>query len=73
MLPLSFNTNYDGITVLKQSASRAIILSKTLSCDPRACRVSSLHRSVTLFFFNDYICLYSRTSKIVLVLAYNVM
>jgi len=31
MLPFSFNTNYDGIAVLKQSANRAIILAKVLS------------------------------------------
>ena len=38
MLPLSFNTNYDGkpITVLKQSAYHAIILAKILSYAPRA-------------------------------------
>jgi len=28
MLPLTFNTNYDGITVLKQSANRAMILAE---------------------------------------------
>ena len=31
VLPLSFNTNYDRVTVLKQSANRAIILAKVLS------------------------------------------
>ena len=36
MLPLSFNSNYDDITVLKQSANRAIILAKILSYSPRA-------------------------------------
>ena len=36
MLPLCFNTNYDGITVLKQSAYRAILLAKILSYAPRA-------------------------------------
>jgi len=38
MLPLSFNTNYDiiTVTVLKQSAIRAIILAKILSYAPRA-------------------------------------
>src|SRR6218665_3906053 len=29
MIPLSFNTSYDGITVLKESANRAIILAKS--------------------------------------------
>jgi len=36
MLPLTFNANYDGITVLKQSAYRAIILAKILSYAHRA-------------------------------------
>ena len=36
MLPLSFNTNHNGITVLKQSANHAIILAKILSYAPRA-------------------------------------
>src|SRR6218665_46088 len=36
MLPLSLNTNYDGITVRKQSAYRAIILAKILSYASRA-------------------------------------
>jgi len=31
LLPPSFNTNYDGIRVLKQSENRAIILPKILS------------------------------------------
>src|SRR6218665_1392641 len=31
MLPLSFNTNFDGIQVLKQRGNRAIILAKSLS------------------------------------------
>jgi len=31
MLPLSFKTNYDVLTVLRQSAHRAIILAKILS------------------------------------------
>jgi len=47
MLPLSFNTNYDGIIVLKESANRATILAKIFSYSP-------LLRSVSLFFFNDY-------------------
>ena len=36
MLPLNFNTNYDGITVVKQSANHAIILANILSYAPRA-------------------------------------
>ena len=36
MLPSSFNTNYDGITVVKQIANHAIILGKILSYAPRA-------------------------------------
>jgi len=36
MLPLDFKSNYDGITVLKQSANRAIILAKILCYAPHA-------------------------------------
>ena len=34
--PYSSGAKYDGITVLKQSANRAIILTKMLSSPPRA-------------------------------------
>ena len=36
MLPLSFSTDYDGITVLKQSANRAVILANILFYAPHA-------------------------------------
>src|SRR6218665_512054 len=36
MLPLSFNTNYNDITALRQSTYRAIILAKIFSCAPSA-------------------------------------
>jgi len=36
MLRLSFNTNYDAITVLKQSENRAKFVAKILSYAPRA-------------------------------------
>jgi len=36
MLPLSFNTNFDVVTVLKQSAYREIIIGKIVSYAPRA-------------------------------------
>ena len=36
MLSLSFNINFDDITVLKQSANRAIIRAKILFYAPRA-------------------------------------
>jgi len=48
MLPLSFNIKYDFIKVLKQSANRAIILAKLLSYAPRAEFRS--FKSVALFF-----------------------
>src|SRR6218665_976785 len=53
MLPLCFNINCDGITVLKQSATTcsAIILAKILSS--LLVQSSPLLRRV-LFFFNDY-------------------
>jgi len=35
-LPISFNTNYDVVTVLEQSANSAIILAKILAYVPRA-------------------------------------
>jgi len=53
MLLCSFNTNYDGITVLKQSAYRAIILAKILSYAPCEGFPTSI-RNVPLSFFNDY-------------------
>ena len=36
MLPLNFKSNDDDITVLKQSANRAINLAKILCYDPHA-------------------------------------
>ena len=36
MPALSFNPNYDGITVLKQNDTRTIILAKILCYAPRA-------------------------------------
>ena len=45
MLLRSFNANYDGIKVLKQSANRARILSKILSYAPLAGFITSYKRS----------------------------
>ena len=53
MLPLSFITNYDGITVLKRSANRAIISTKDFVLRSSS-RVSTLLRRVPLSFFIDY-------------------
>jgi len=36
MLPLSFSTNFNGITDLRQNTYRAIILAKNFACAPRA-------------------------------------
>jgi len=53
MLPFSFNTNYDVITVFKQSANRAIILAQILSyAVTLLVQGFALIRSVPLFFFN---------------------
>ena len=53
MLLLSFNTKYDGIAVLKQSASRAIILVEILSYAPRAGFPQFL-KAFPSSFFKDY-------------------
>ena len=50
MLPFSFNrpTNFDGITVLKQSANHATILAKIFSYAPRKVSLTSYKHSPLL-------------------------
>jgi len=66
ILPLSFNTNYDGITVLEQGAYRAIILAKILSYSPRVRFFHFLEAfpiSILMTIFSLLVGLYRWTSS----------
>jgi len=63
MLPLSFESNYDRITVLKQSANRAVILANILCDAPRSGFPHVLE--AFLSYFKDY-TVYTPAGSIVL-------